>query len=819
MIRINHETFKDCFLRVPYNPSSITVKVLDGSKVWYLSCMQGPGYEISSVFGKSLGLSPKRGVLIEHVPAKLCKKVEVEPSDEDSWEMISLNCDYIETRLLSQIKVIQSDTSIPVWIHNHHIWLRILNVPEGWGLLQRDSEIMVKPKPRQAKLNHKDLKAIKGDFFLDNNEFPDDSVLACIKDNTIILGLSRNKPIKQGFVASNLLEKFCKYKVHRVFPVQENIKCFLNKFSFDIKLSPADFVINCSEEELLGVMIDYKKIVIYDGMVFVHKNKEIRVEVTSSINTQEWIGLILLSDPGLVTCKPPSVALKALKAPISLPSFNSFCLSLQKELDTYSVVTLQGGPGVGKSSIITMLSCILEESYIASCVLSCRNISKKEFHKRVSEAIEMCNEKSPCVLFLDDLEYPAGKTEDTDAQETRLIACQNASKLLGLLDSNKSAKTFKVFITCKHKTCLNYLLLSSSYLNYTFTVPSINQQDVSLLVSNYFARGLSVPIYPLIKSYTITDIINFCKLANIQLHKETLSISDLAAFNTKFTPEALEKKELGKVIDWSEIGGMFEVKQKIIDAFQSPIRLSVLYSTYPLKLRSGILLFGPPGCGKTLIGSSIGQMCEMITITVKGPELLNKYIGSSEQAIREVFERAKRVKPSVIVFDEFESIVPKRGSTPVTDRIVNQFLCELDGVEGRDNVYVIAISSRPELIDQALLRPGRLDFHLYCGFPDYYERADIFKVLCGKLGIHADYNSFAAATEGFTGADIQGLMNNIQIKTANSHISQVTVNDIGQEIQSFHPSFTKTQIQAYEHQYDQFIKKKTTEIGKKLLIV
>ena len=266
---------------------------------------------------------------------------------------------------------------------------------------------------------------------------------------------------------------------------------------------------------------------------------------------------------------------------------------------------------------------------------------------------------------------------------------------------------------------------------------------------------------------------------------------------------------------------MFYAKEKILDAFSFPIKYSALYENYPLKLRSGMLIFGPPGCGKTLIASSIPSICEMAMICVKGPELLNKYIGASEQSVREVFERAKRVKPCAIVFDEFEAIVPKRGSgsTAVTDRIVNQFLCELDGVEARNNVYVIAVSSRPELIDPALLRPGRLDFHVFCDFPQLNERKDIFEVLCRKIGIQANLNQAAQQTFRFTPADIQGLMNNLQIKLAHKTFDAINEEHIIEEIKNFQPSFSDSQIKAYKEQYDRFMNKKTAGVGEKQALI
>ncbi|CAN0364833.1 unnamed protein product, partial [Laminaria digitata] len=158
-----------------------------------------------------------------------------------------------------------------------------------------------------------------------------------------------------------------------------------------------------------------------------------------------------------------------------------------------------------------------------------------------------------------------------------------------------------------------------------------------------------------------------------------------------------------------------------------PVKYGRLFEATPTRLPTGALLYGPPGCGKTLLAGAVAAECGLNFISVKGPEVLDKYIGASEQAVRSLFARAASAAPCVLFFDEFEAVAPRRGNdnTGVTDRVVNQLLTFLDGVEGRDGVYVLGATSRPDLIDSALLRPGRLDRQLYCGFPDELEREDI----------------------------------------------------------------------------------------------
>jgi peroxin-1 len=162
---------------------------------------------------------------------------------------------------------------------------------------------------------------------------------------------------------------------------------------------------------------------------------------------------------------------------------------------------------------------------------------------------------------------------------------------------------------------------------------------------------------------------------------------------------------------------------------------------------------------------------------VKGPEILNKYIGASEKSVRDLFERASAAKPCILFFDEFDSIAPKRGhdSTGVTDRVVNQMLTEMDGAEGLDGVYVLAATSRPDLIDSALLRPGRLDKSLFCNMPDASERKDILTAVARKMVVSplVDFDQLAAQTEGFSGADLQALLYNAHLEVIHSSIAHL----------------------------------------------
>lgn len=256
-----------------------------------------------------------------------------------------------------------------------------------------------------------------------------------------------------------------------------------------------------------------------------------------------------------------------------------------------------------------------------------------------------------------------------------------------------------------------------------------------------------------------------------------LTRDDYASAIKGFTPASLRNVTLqSSTTKWDSIGGLTATRQTLLETLQYPTTYAPIFAQCPLRLRSGLLLYGFPGCGKTLLASAVAGECGLNFISVKGPEILNKYIGASEKSVRDLFERAEAARPCVLFFDEFDSIAPKRGhdSTGVTDRVVNQLLTQMDGAEGLSGVYVLAATSRPDLIDPALLRPGRLDKSLLCDMPDVEERIDILKAVTRKLHLAPSVLStdpsgenlreIAQRTEGYSGADLQAVVYNAQLE-------------------------------------------------------
>ena len=283
--------------------------------------------------------------------------------------------------------------------------------------------------------------------------------------------------------------------------------------------------------------------------------------------------------------------------------------------------------------------------------------------------------------------------------------------------------------------------------------------DLSLLVSR--ARGEA-----------LIRAVSQCGEGHVEL-----SYEDFTSALRGFTPVSLRNVSLQtSSTSFSSIGGLKYTRQILLETLQYPTTYAPIFANCPLRLRSGLLLYGYPGCGKTLLASAVAGECGLNFISVKGPEILNKYIGASEKSVRDLFERAQAARPCVLFFDEFDSVAPKRGhdSTGVTDRVVNQLLTQMDGAEGLTGVYVLAATSRPDLIDPALLRPGRLDKSLICDLPNLQDRVDILRTVCGKLrvdeavlgddSIGHNLLEVAERTEGYSGADLQAVVYNAHLE-------------------------------------------------------
>lgn len=285
--------------------------------------------------------------------------------------------------------------------------------------------------------------------------------------------------------------------------------------------------------------------------------------------------------------------------------------------------------------------------------------------------------------------------------------------------------------------------------------PGFVGADLSALATE--AAGIAVE-----RIFVENNIEPDTKLSEEELSKLNIVMKDFEFAMKKIQPSAMREGFITVPnVTWDDIGALEEIREELQLSILEPINSPEKFERLGLNTPTGVLLYGPPGCGKTLLAKAIASESGSNFISVKGPELLNKYVGESEKAVRVVFQRARASSPCIIFFDEFDALCPRRGgdtSNQSTERLVNQLLTEMDGLEPRKMVYVIAATNRPDIIDPAMLRPGRLDKLLLVPLPNENARIAILKTITKKMPIkNIDIPSIAKRAKDFTGADLTSL--------------------------------------------------------------
>ena len=456
-------------------------------------------------------------------------------------------------------------------------------------------------------------------------------------------------------------------------------------------------------------------------------------------------------------------------------------------------VLLFGPPGTGKT---LLAKAVANESNAHFISISGPEIMSKfygESEARLREIFKEAKEKSPSIIFIDEIDSIAPKREEVTGEVERRVV----SQMLSLMDGLESRGKVIVISATNRPNAIDPALRR----------PGRFDREIEIKVPDKKGRKDIIMIHT--RNMPLTDDVDLTKISGVShgyvgadleyLCKEAAMkclrrlLPELNMEDAKLSPETLDKLIVNKddfskalievtpsgmrevfienpEVQWDDIGGLLDVKRELQEAVEWPMKYPKLYEDLGHKMPRGILLHGPSGTGKTLLAKAVATESEANFISVRGPELLSKWVGESERGIREIFRRARQASPSVIFFDEIDSIAPVRGAggeTAVTERVISQLLTELDGMENMHNVVVLAATNRADMIDTALLRPGRFDKIVQVPMPDKDSRKSILEIKAKDIPTVTDpkdpdyvnLEKIAENTDGMSGADVAAISN------------------------------------------------------------
>ncbi|RLU20423.1 hypothetical protein DMN91_007033 [Ooceraea biroi] len=463
-------------------------------------------------------------------------------------------------------------------------------------------------------------------------------------------------------------------------------------------------------------------------------------------------------------------------------------------------ILLYGPVGVGKSLIANAV--ISEHNVNAFTVYSSDIYSKSigETEDRLKEVFSKASSNMPSIILLEDVDSLCPKTGVSSTNHERRMISQlitlfddlqsngkdvlvmATTAKLDLVDSSlrrpgRLDMEFEIYIPTPHARREILMKLLSKIPN---TLSDENVQDVSFVTHGFVGADL----YGLCSRAIMNAIKRQQRDKVASNDQPVVTMIDFNCALTTTKPSAM-KEILIEVpnVKWSDIGGQKELKLKLQQAVEWPLRHPEVFVRMGITPPRGVLMFGPPGCSKTMIAKALATESKVNFINIKGPELFSKWVGESEKAVREVFRKARQVAPSIIFIDEIDALGSERrsssdsGGTHVHERVLAQLLIELDGVTPLGNVTLVAATNRPDRIDKALLRPGRLDRVIYVGLPDEGTRQEIFNIKLRNMPVAEDVNitDLVCLTEGYTGAEIQAICHEAAMKALEENLNAVTV--------------------------------------------
>jgi transitional endoplasmic reticulum ATPase len=448
-------------------------------------------------------------------------------------------------------------------------------------------------------------------------------------------------------------------------------------------------------------------------------------------------------------------------------------------------VLMHGPPGSGKTLIAR---AVAQETDSHFFVLNGPEIMSKlsgESEANLRKAFEECVKNAPSILFIDEIDSIAPKRDKAGGEVERRIV----SQLLTLMDGLKSNSNVVVIAATNRPNVIDPALRRFGRFDRELDIgvpDDSGRLDILRIKTRNMRLSEDCNLESIAKDthgYVGADISQLCMEAAFQAIREKLHLIDIDAdkidveilnaieiTNEHFRyalsithPSALRENVVEVPnVTWEDVGGLEEVKKELYETVQYPVEHGAKYEKFGLQPSKGVLFYGPPGCGKTLLAKAIANECGANFISIKGPELLTMWFGESEANVRDLFDKARAAAPCILFFDEIDSIAKSRGGggggggSEAGDRVINQILTEIDGVGARKSVFVIGATNRPDILDKAVTRPGRLDQLIYIPLPDYGSRFSILKANLRKSPVEPSVNLelLAKATEGFSGADL-----------------------------------------------------------------